>query len=209
MDGTMNPSTYRQVVENMTQILELMKGMGDLSKLPMSVEEMAKKITEMSKTIDELDKKIINPPSGSNSGTVSTDEGIKVIGTHTNTKDSDKDTSPSSYSQGMTLELKKVTAIGLSGKTGMSEPYCFVLTLKQDGKIPGEGETTLDYKPMQIAFATSAMAFYFRVASSALNEASWGNWMEQPVVEVRQQIIDQKEQPTDQKIGEYWSEEIE
>ena len=141
-----------------------------------------------------------------------TPEGIKVIGIHTNRNNPDKDTAPSSYSQGLTLELKLASAIGLSGKDGITKPYVFVLTFVQDTGV--ESENTVpdaDHSPMQIAYANDGAIQYNRFAAND----TWGSWAIMgdgvgggTVVEQVDQIITSDTQPSGQPEGHFWCEPI-
>lgn len=205
---TPNPSTYRQVIENMAKIFSisgnldlLMESVGNVSDLPLTVKEM-------SEIVDKLNDMFLKTDSsGGTSGgdLVATDNGVKIIGVHVTTSNSEVDTPASEYPQGLTVELKNVSVIGLSGKTGMESPYCFVFTMVKDSSLSGEPEE-IDYKPMQLAFANSLMYTYARFADTP--DSEWGTWKEREEQTVRQQIVDSTSEPTDQLEGEYWLELI-
>ena len=98
----MNPSTYKQVVDNMEKITQLIeelrtltgkvetdeesintlsakieamsRELGDLTDLPMTVKEMYT-------VIKEVEDKILNPDTTTNTGDiVNTEDGVKVVG---------------------------------------------------------------------------------------------------------------------------------
>lgn len=198
-NSTPNPSTYKQVLDNMKNIVALAQSMGDMSELPMTVSEMAAKVQQLTNAI------LTPPPEG---GAVSTPEGIKIIGIHSNTSNSEVDTVPSSYSQGMTLELKAAAKIGLSDKEDIVKPYIFVLTFVQDSAL--EAESALpenSFSPMQLAFADASAVQYMRIAENNV----WGEWKiqgdgtgEEQVL----QIIQSETEPVDQPEGHYWCEPI-
>lgn len=221
----MNPSTYKQVVENMEKITQLIeelrtltgkvdadeesikflsdkieamsKELGDLTDLPMTVKEMYA-------VIKEVEDKILNPTT--NTGDiVNTEDGVKVVGIHTNTTNKDTDTAPNSYKQGLTLELKKTDAISLKGQEGITKDYVFVITLNQDSAIAGESAVASGkYSIQQIAYGDTAGIEYSRVS---ISDTKWGDWSKMSG-EGGNQIVQSDTQPTDQKAGDYWCEPI-
>lgn len=223
----MNPSTYKQVVENMEKVAQLVdelkaltgkvdtdeesikslsdkidamsKELGDLTDLPMTVKEMYD-------VIKEVEDKVLNPDPTTNTGDiVSTDDGVKVVGVHTNTTNKDSDTAPNSYKQGLTLELKKAEVIGLKGQDGITKDYIFVITLNQDTAIAGETAVASGkYSIQQIAYGDTAGIEYSRVSTS---DTKWGDWSKMSG-EGGNQFVQSDTEPTDQKAGDYWCEPI-
>jgi len=223
----MNPSTYKQVVENMEKVAQLVdelktltgkvdtdeesikslsdkidamsKELGDLTDLPMTVKEMYD-------VIKEVEDKVLNPDPTTNTGDiVSTDDGVKVVGVHTNTTNKDSDTAPNSYKQGLTLELKKAEVIGLKGQDGITKDYIFVITLNQDTAIAGETAVASGkYSIQQIAYGDTAGIEYSRVSTS---DTKWGDWSKMSG-EGGNQFVQSDTEPTDQKVGDYWCEPI-
>lgn len=224
----MNPSTYKQVVENMEKVAQLVldlqaltgkvnedeadiksisdqvkkmaEELGDLTDLPMTVKEMYD-------VIKEVEDKILNPdPSTSTGDIVSTDDGVKVVGIHTNTTDKDTDTAPNTYKQGLTLELKNAESIGLKGMDGITKDYVFVITLSQDTGIAGESAVAEGkYSTQQIAYGDTAGIEYSRVS----NGTDWDEWAKMSG-EGGTQFIQSDTQPAAdaQKPGDYWCEPI-
>lgn len=196
-----NPSTYKQVIENMQSIIQLFDKMGNLDNLPMSVEEMGK-------IVDQL-KDAILTPSEEGGSVVTTPEGTKVIGVHSNTENAEVNTLPGEYNQGMTLELKNAATIGLAGKDGVKLPFIFVLTFIQDSSLDTESalpETS--YAPMQLAFADASAIMYSRTGSMSAN--TWGEWQAPDTGdEYVNQIIESETEPANQPAGHYWVEPIE
>ena len=178
--------------------------------LDKEVETLDKDLEQTKETVTDLNEAVLVPPP--TGGTVMTPEGIKVIGIHTNRNNLDTDTAPSSYSQGLTLELKLASAIGLSGKDGIAKPYVFVLTFVQDTGV--ESENTVpdaDHSPMQIAYANDGAIQYNRFAAND----TWGSWAIMgdgvgggTVVEQVDQIITSDTQPSGQPEGHFWCEPI-
>lgn len=223
----MNPSTYKQVVENMEKVAQLVdelkaltgkvdtdeesikslsdkidamsKELGDLTDLPMTVKEMYD-------VIKEVEDKVLNTDPTTNTGDiVSTDDGVKVVGVHTNTTNKDSDTAPNSYKQGLTLELKKAEVIGLKGQDGITKDYIFVITLNQDTAIAGETAVASGkYSIQQIAYGDTAGIEYSRVSTS---DTKWGDWSKMSG-EGGNQFVQSDTEPTDQKAGDYWCEPI-
>lgn len=223
----MNPSTYKQVVENMEKVAQLVdelktltgkvdtdeesikslsdkidamsKELGDLTDLPMTVKEMYD-------VIKEVEDKVLNPDPTTNTGDiVSTDDGVKVVGVHTNTTNKDSGTAPNSYKQGLTLELKKAEVIGLKGQDGITKDYIFVITLNQDTAIAGETAVASGkYSIQQIAYGDTAGIEYSRVSTS---DTKWGDWSKMSG-EGGNQFVQSDTEPTDQKAGDYWCEPI-
>lgn len=223
----MNPSTYKQVVENMEKVAQLIdelkaltgkvetdedsikslsdkidamsKELGDLTDLPMTVKEMYE-------VIKEVEDKVLNPDPTTNTGDiVSTDDGVKVVGVHTNTTNKDSDTAPNTYKQGLTLELKKAEVIGLKGQDGVTKDYIFVITLNQDSAIAGESAVASGkYSIQQIAYGDIAGIEYSRVNTS---DTKWGDWSKMSG-EGGKQFVQSDTEPTDQKAGDYWCEPI-
>lgn len=224
----MNPSTYKQVVDNMEKITQLIeelrtltgkvetdeesintlsakieamsRELGDLTDLPMTVKEMYE-------VIKEVEDKILNPDPTTNTGDiVNTEDGVKVVGIHTNTTNKDTDSAPSSYEQGLTLELKKTDAIKLKGQEGITKDYVFVITLNQDSAIAGESAVASGkYSIQQIAYGDTAGIEYSRVSTS---DTKWGDWSKMSGEGGSKQIVQSDTQPTDQKAGDYWCEPI-
>lgn len=202
-----DPSTFRQVVKNMERTLAisekltvLLESVGEVTELPLTIKDIAA-------IVDELKKKLLDPmDKGTGGDLVSTENGIKIIGIHVVTKNSDVDLLASEYPQGLTVELKNTAVIGLADKTGMVQPYCFMFTMKKDSPIDGEPET-VDYSPMQVAFSNSMMYMYSRFADSP--DGAWGEWKERQEQTIepgenRQQIISSVNEPVGQVENEYW-----
>ena len=170
-----------------------------MTDLPMTVKEMYE-------VIKEVEDKILNPDPTTNTGDiVNTEDGVKVVGIHTNTTNKDTDTAPNSYKQGLTLELKKTDAINLKDMEGITKDYVFVITLNQDSAIAGESAVASGkYSIQQIAYADTAGIEYSRVNTS---DTKWGDWSKMSG-EGGKQIIQSDTQPTDQKAGDYWCEPI-
>lgn len=191
---SINPSTYKQVLDNMTTIIELSKTLSSMTGLPATVDEL-------SKTVAQLKNAIITPPE--TGGVITTPEGAKVVGLHSNTANAEVNTAPNSYTQGFTLELKSTAAIGLSGRDGITKPFVFVLTFTQDII---EGETPVSegkYAPMQLAFADMSSDIYVRSATNNV----WGEWTSQDS-EFVSPIIQSDTEPVNQPVGHYWCEPI-
>lgn len=200
-----NPSTYRQVIENMEKILsvkvnidQLMDSVGNVAELPLTIKDIAD-------IVEKLKILFLDPKDpGTGGDIVTTENGVKIIGVHVNTTNIDVDMLASDYPQGLTVELKSVGVIGLAGKPGMVHPYCFLFTMKKDSPIDGEPEN-VDYVPMQVAFANDAMYLYSRFA--AKDTGAWGGWkerQEQPQQDGHQQIVDSVSEPIGQREGDYW-----
>lgn len=196
---TPNPSTYKQILDNMQNILTLTESMGNVSELPMTVEQMADKVKELSEAI------LTPPPEG---GAINTPEGIKVVGIHSNTANKDEDTVPADYKQGMTLELKLASTVGLEGKEGIAKPYIFILTFVQDTSLDTESTVPAgSYAPMQLAFADASAVQYMRIAESD----NWGEWKIQGDGTGDKQVlqfIQSETEPVNQPEGHYWCEPI-
>lgn len=202
---TPNPSTFRQVIENMSKIFEigaqiedLMASVGEVSELPLTIKDIAT-------IVEQLKILFLDPKDpGTGGDVVNTGDGIKIIGVHVNTAHADEDTPASMYPQGLTIELKNVAVIGLAGKPGMSHPYCFVFTMKKDSVIDGEPDT-LDYSPQQIAYANDMLYLYTRFVNNTTG--AWGEWKERKELEpqdAHQQIVDSVTEPVGQREGDYW-----
>ena len=160
----------------------------------------------MYEVIKEVEDKVLNPDPTTNTGDiVSTDDGVKVVGVHTNTTNKDSDTAPNSYKQGLTLELKKAEVIGLKGQDGITKDYIFVITLNQDTAIAGETAVASGkYSIQQIAYGDTAGIEYSRVNTS---DTKWGDWSKMSG-EGGNQFVQSDTEPTDQKAGDYWCEPI-
>ena len=231
--------TFESIQQSIANLNQSVTDMGkDLDKTKETVNGLDEEFDKLGETVTNLDKEVdtldenykaldedlektketvtdlndavlVPPPTG---GTVMTPEGIKVIGIHTNRNNPDKDTAPSSYSQGLTLELKLASAIGLSGKDGITKPYVFVLTFVQDTGV--ESENTVpdaDHSPMQIAYANDGAIQYNRFEAND----TWGSWAIMgdgvgggTVGEQVDQIITSDTQPSGQPEGHFWCEPI-
>lgn len=180
--------------------------LGDLTNVNITIEEIQN-------VINSINDKILNPDPDKPGDIVDTDDGVKVVGIHTNTTDKDTDTTPDQYKQGLTLELKKASAVGLSGKTGIDKEYVFVQTFVQDSSIKSEAAVEAGkYTCQQIAYADIAGTQYSRVAEVG---GSWSSWAamsgsgEAPApVEQHTQWIQSETEPTDQLAGDYWCEPL-
>ena len=71
--------------------------LGDLTNVTITIEEIQQ-------VINEINNKILNPDPTKPGDIIDTDDGVKVVGIHTNTTDKDNDTTPDTYKQGLTLE---------------------------------------------------------------------------------------------------------
>ena len=223
----MNPSTYIQVRENMEKLMALVSKvneiseatgdidtikdeiakinedidkLGDLSDVPMTIKE----ITTI---IEEINNKILNPEPDAGGDLINTEDGVKVIGIHANTTDSENDTAPNAYKQGMTLELKKASAVGLSDKEGINKEYVFVLTFVQDSSIKGESAIANDkYSCQQVAYADIAGVQYSRTSSDNI---AWSDWAEMSGSGSGHiQWVESTTEPVDQLSGDYWCEPL-
>ena len=198
-----NPSTYKQVVENAKKILELLDSVGDITNI-------TEDITDINKILDELKGLIINPPATGD--IINTDDGLKVIGVHINTSKKDENTPITDYQQGITFEFKNTTVIGVDSLPGMSSgPYCAVMTVKQDSSITGESGP-ITTTPFQIAYSVGEFYFYRR---NVTDGNAWGEWLQQQLGggggsggDYRQQIIQSETEPVGQEVGDYWAEPI-
>ena len=192
--------TDEESIKSLSDKIDAMsKELGDLTDLPMTVKEMYE-------VIKEVEDKVLNPDPTTNTGDiVSTDDGVKVVGVHTNTTNKDSDTAPNSYKQGLTLELKKAEVIGLKGQDGITKDYIFVITLNQDTAIAGETAVASGkYSIQQIAYGDTAGIEYSRVNTS---DTKWGDWSKMSG-EGGNQFVQSDTEPTDQKAGDYWCEPI-
>lgn len=181
--------------------------LGDLTNVNITIEEIQN-------VINDINDKILNPDPTKPGDIVDTDDGVKVVGIHTNTTDKDNDTTPDAYKQGLTLELKKASAVGLSGKTGIDKEYVFVMTFVQDTSIKTESAVAAGtYTCQQVAYADIAGTQYSRISSDG---TSWGEWAEMsgtggdtPIIpDQHLQWVESETEPTDQVSGDYWCEPL-
>ena len=201
-------STYKQVVENMNKIADfdqLLVFIGDLTDFPFD------SFNELAQIVKELQDKLINiTEPGENGDVVNTENGFKVIGIHVNTSNSETNTLPNEYKQGITFEIKNTDVIGLKGKAGVSENYCLIMTAVQDSKL--ENETVIDgFTAFQFAYGTDGLVLYKRTATDDMS--AWEEWTGQELGgEARQQFIQTEDntQPGEhvQLAGEYWMETL-
>ena len=112
-----NPSTYKQVVENAKKILELLDSAGDITNITEDITTIKGDITDINKILEQLKKLVINPPATGD--IINTDDGLKVIGVHINTSKKDENTPINDYQQGITFEFKNTTVIGVNSLPGM------------------------------------------------------------------------------------------
>lgn len=178
--------------------------LGDLTNVTITIEEIQQ-------VINEINNKILNPDPTKPGDIIDTDDGVKVVGIHTNTTDKDNDTTPDTYKQGLTLELKKASAVGLSGKTGIDKEYVFVMTFVQDSSIKAENAVeTGSYTCQQVAYADIAGTQYSRISTDG---TSWGEWAEMsgtgtPTGTPHLQWVESETEPMDQVSGDYWCEPL-
>lgn len=202
-----NPSTYKQVVENAAKLLQLVGQLGDLSELPYDLNELARRVEELSNKILDVQPDPDTGGIGTEGDVVNSGTGVKVIGIHVNTSKTEENSTIDEYAHGVTFEFKNSEVIGVKGKTGMTGDYCFIMTVKKDSPIAGEPET-LGAKEFQIAYGTDGIYMFRREVTP---EGGWGEWQERvdpKPQEVRQQFVQSDTQPTDQLEGEYWCEPI-
>lgn len=205
-----NPSTYKQVVENAKKILELLDSAGDITNITEDITNIKGDITDINKILEQLKGLIINPPATGD--IINTDDGLKVIGVHINTSKKDENTPITDYQQGITFEFKNTTVIGVNSLPGMSSgPYCAVMTVKQDSSITGESGP-ITTTPFQIAYSVDEFYFYRR---NVTDGNAWGEWLQQQLGggggsggDYRQQIIQSETEPVGQEVGDYWAEPI-
>lgn len=198
----MKQSTYQQVRENMEKLAAFI-GDGDIA----SIQEIINRITALEDNMD----KILNPDAGG-SGTSGSDivpdaEGnLMVMGVRILTEFSDTDTMPNTYLRDVTFELKKTSAIGLSGVEGFTNEYVLVITYKHN-LASNESVDLYNYKPQQLAYGDS-MTIYGRIAQEG--NAAWNNWF--PVSSAGggggNNFIVSDSEPQDQEEGDYWAEPL-
>ena len=162
------PSTYKQVLDNMRRIADVVDNY----------------ITKLVDTIFN--------PSASADGTTnveydSTDGSLHVIGSTILSDDPSTQKNPGQYTQDLSWEMKKSSAMSLSDMSHVGE-YVTIMTVNE---YPNS--------VWQVAYSDDHLATYFR---KALNDDAWDQW--EPVG--RQQFIESATQPADsvQNIGEYW-----
>lgn len=198
------PSTYLQVVKNMRDLAEIIETLGDLS-----VEDFPyDSLKDLADTVKNLEDKLLNQesPTDTDGDIVNDEDGMKVIGVHINSTNVNNNTMISAYKQGVTYEVKSVDAIGLTGKLGMSEQYCMVITYQNDKRLTGEVAAKIT--PFQIVYATDQLLMYKRTAN--VEADTWNEWTTMELA--RMQIIETEDnlQPgADVQLeGEYWSERL-
>lgn len=208
----MNPSTYKQVRIN-TELLADLKG--QIEELPISLAELAS-------LVQDLEKAVLEPAEEEDTGLIPvTDEegnviGSKVAGLHNILINVNKNILPTGYNQGLTLELKKRSIVGLGEENSFAGDYCFVLTMVQDAAIKNDSidETSLvvpetDYRPIQFAFGDATPIYFQRTGTNYVagtGYTAWGGWTKNGGG--HQQIVQSETQPTDQEVGDYWSQPI-
>lgn len=201
MGGTMNPSTYQQVRENMERLAEFLGGSG--GEIP-SLEEIINRL----ETIEETVNNIVENPTGGGDVTVEEDGAIRVYGMTIVTQFSDTDIAPVAYTRDVTFELKKPSAVGLNTIEGFDGNYVLIATYKHN-LINGEQVDLYEYIPQQVAYSKN-MRGYTRSATDASSSAAWGTW--EPVVnegeKVQKQFIQSETEPDTQTEGDYWCEPL-
>ena len=199
-NGTMNPSTYQQVRENMERIADLF-GSGDSS---------IEKILERLEAIEETVTNIVDPPSGSGDITTNIDGSLVVNGVTIQTQFADENLTPAAYTRDVTFELKKTSVVGLNSYTPFAtRTYALVITYKHN-LVEGEEVDLYNYAPQQIAYG-DGMVGYTRTASDNTSQASWpSTWT--PVVSESEaapkQWIQSETEPENQSEGDYWCEPL-
>lgn len=204
--ATMNPSTYQQVRENMNRIAEFI---GEGGQIDITLEEIIQQLTSITEQIENI-LKVIQPEPGGGGDLVPDEDGnLQVYGITLVTQFATTDILPSAYTRDVTFELKKFSAIGLSGVEGFSREYGIVVTYRYN--LPnGESADPFKYRPQQIAYG-DMMSAYARVSADDLGTA-WGDWSQVIGAGGSGSIsfVDQKTEPDadDQKEGDYWFKEI-
>lgn len=263
----MNPSTYKQVRENMRNIAAFADGLANLkfdditsvlSRIATAIEglnvlrdfedagdmsyekfiERLQSIITVLGNLDELKgseisyadllayvKKLLDmfgvsyPGSGGNesgggaggegdnSGTgdiVATEDGLQVVGMHTDNSNPDKESTPDAFIHGLSLSVKKAEAIGLSGKPGISPAsgYVIVITITNDTDSKEDGDKH-EVNPFQVVFCTDRSGFYIRVAS---DNTKWGGWFAPGGLGAG--TVESDTPPDGQAEGDYWLETI-
>lgn len=215
----MNPSTFKQVAENFRKINELTGQFDDISEALGDLSDLPFKLKEMASLVQDLEKAVLEPSEDEDTGLIPVLDGdgnvigSKVAGLHNILINVDKNLSPCEYGQGLTLELKKRSIVGLGEESSFAGDYCFVLTMVQDAAIKNDSidETSsvvpaTDYRPIQLAFADANTIYYQRCGDeyvAGTGYTAWGQWSQNGGG--HQQIVQSDEAPTDQTVGDYWA----
>lgn len=203
--GSPSPSTYKQVINNMQSIEKLLKSLNEMDEdLDEALVRINKELASLGNKITALDKVVTESPETGDITTTPT--GMKVVGVHVNTKNCDVDTVLKDYTHGVTWEFKSASVIGLAGKTGVTDSYISVMTVKRDAPLDDE-PATLKTTGFQIGYGSDGLNIYRRAAES---DTKWKDWVGLELdVEIHQQIVESASQPTDQNVGDYWAQPIE
>lgn len=173
-DVSINPSTYKQVLEN-------------------------------AKRVQELADKILNADPSTGGDVVNSEEGIKVVGLHINTNNTDTDLTINQYKNGVTYEFKNVDVLKLTDTNGFIPGYCLLMTINKDGRIEGESDT--EFTGFQIAFTNGDT--YGQYRRNATSDTTWGEWMSLSGTTGGSSDWQHSDtQPEDQAEGGYWCQPI-
>lgn len=210
-DGVMNPSTYRQVRENMKRLNEFF---GDGGSGSGGLTEIMQTIQELKDDIEKLEESLGGGTGGGTAGgdLVQDENGnIMVYGVRIVTQFADEDLTPAAYTRDVTFELKKTDVVGLNAMPGFAAgAYVLVITYKHN--LPtGESVDPFAYLPQQIAYGTNMKA-YTRTSVDTAGSAWSSPWTEvNPASEFtfNHPIFVQSEtEPSDLKESDYWFEPL-
>ena len=170
---------------------------------------------DLLKYVEILKEMFLGGGGSSDTGAlVPSDDGVKVLGIHVNTKDPDTIGAPSTYKTGVTYEIKRIPS-DLRSEEGFSgETYCLLVTHTVDSKIDGEAavSTYNSFNPFQIIYVPGNVYYYKRFATSLSD--SWGNWASsKPVIPAQRTmaemaVIAADSSGLDQLTGEFWYEPL-
>lgn len=204
---TPNASTYKQVVQNQQDIADLRNEIGGEGGESGSIKEQISDINKNIDTINEVVGKMSEGMDATATGDVCGKfPDLKVIGIHANTDKVNENTPPSGYKRDITYEIKSTDAIGLTGKEGVTGPYCLMVTTTIASQV---NETDIDFKSFRMAYGNSLKRFYSE-AKDGVDE--WNEWVEDKTQNphAKTNIITSDTQPADdaQIEGDLWFEEL-
>lgn len=202
--GTMNPSTFQQVRENMEAIFKFLGSLDPGTEIP-SISDIVDRLEKLEEDLNN----IIENPGGGGDTSVEEDGSIKVYGVSLVTEFADENLTPAAYTRDVTFELKKPSVVGLNSFTGFEEDkYSLVVTYKHN-LVKNELVDSLDYCAQQMAFGAK-MIQYARTASDTSQEATWGPWaaVVPEAAKAEKQFIQSDTEPENQPEGDYWCEPI-
>lgn len=163
-----NPSSWKQIVENMRSLIDLNDKLGDIYSIleETGSDNMSELINTILQTINDIIDNVNNIIQ-------SIEDNQGIINVY-NPEDSGKDLSPDDYKGDITYEFKKTSIVGLSNKRWFNElSHALIMT------VISKSVDDDNFVSYQLATGKN-MHQYYRLAeySEDYEKNIWGEWVE-------------------------------